>query len=531
MTLGFEMQEDDAVPEKKPAVRRTRKKPVTDVWEIEALLNIGRGCYLLLSQLNNPPSAPLVVAASSAKVAASLQVQCGVQTPALFAQAASAETEAGNTAQVVCVLSDVSEEARPVQLVMALQGGERLSATQAPLELRPDNTEALRGLLERFTEPLKSMMRHEKTGASPVKDFLRVFETYAASLKKPVQGAFERIDENGLAHGWALNRLNPKQRVQVGVYEGKRLVGWATTQLERPALKAAQKSGAKPGFEIRLSPQVFDGKPHLLNAFVMGTEQALAGGPLAFQSALVKPVPDAGILGYDKSVSLMAASAIGVAPDDAAKQAEMQAQMAIVCVLMELGSHELALKLLEKWSEQGQCKSLLEFKIAECEMLLKKDEAASKRFAAMVKANPETVWGWWGLGEVFFRTGKFKDASKCFSEANRRQPNIPGVLKRAAQLRLKVARQNGVASLSRQQAIALLGECRKMVLIDTGDTEVTELLFDLTLAGDNKKAPIKQFKDHLPETRALIHERLVLETLCEFLGNPTAGMKPTGSNT
>ncbi len=299
MTLGFEMEEGDANPDKKPALKRARKKPAQVVWATEALLNIGRGRYLLFSQLQNAQSAPLAVAATSAKMPGTLQVQCGAQTPALFAYTA-ADSDADKTRQFVCVLSDVSEAAGPVQLVMALQGGERLSASQTILSLKSDNTETVSQLALQFAEPLNAMVQHEKAGNSPIKDFLRVFQKYASSVKSPVEGLFERIDENGLAQGWALNRLNPAQRLQVGVYEGERLVGWAVAHLPRPALKTSQKSNSKAGFEIKLSPVVFDGKPHSLNAFVMGTEQALPGGPIAFKSVEIKPTPDAGILGYDK---------------------------------------------------------------------------------------------------------------------------------------------------------------------------------------------------------------------------------------
>lgn len=527
MTLGFEMEKGDATPAKKPTVKRTRKKLVETAWIVEALLKIGRGRYLLFSQLQNAQSAPLAVAATSAKVPGTLQVQCGAQTPALFSHTAADDAEAHQESRFVCVLSDVSEEAGAVQLVLALQGGERLSSTQSVLNLKSDNTEAVSQLALRFAEPLNAMMQHEKAGASPIKDFLRVFQKYASSVKSPVEGLFERIDENGLASGWAFNRLNPTQRLQVGVYEGERLVGWAVAHLPRPALKTSQKSDPKVGFEIKLSPVVFDGKPHSLNAFIMGTEQALAGGPIAFKSAEIKPAPDAGILGYDKSVKLIAASGDG--SEAPAKQAELQAQMATVCVLMEGGFYTPALKLMENWPDQGQHRGLIEFKKAECEMLLKQYEAANKRFAALVKSAPEAVWGWWGLGEVFFRMEKFKYASKCFSEANRRQPDVPGILKRLAQLRLKVVKQNGVASLSKQQASGLLEDCRKMIVIDGNNAEAVEILFDLTAMANQKKSPPKWFKDHKPEVRELIHARLALETLCTFITSQNMDNKKSGS--
>ena len=77
-------------------------------------MKIGRGRYLLLSQLAHATAAPLALSASSAKAAGALQVQCDVNMPALFAHVVSSATEADTTVQLACVLSDVSDAVQPV---------------------------------------------------------------------------------------------------------------------------------------------------------------------------------------------------------------------------------------------------------------------------------------------------------------------------------------------------------------------------------------------------------------------------------
>jgi hypothetical protein len=118
----------------------------------------------------------------------------------------------------------------------------------------------------------------------------------------PVTGAFERIEPNGIAVGWARDMNSQNAPIAVHVYvdgpagAGGTFVGTATANLSR--------SDRSPGFRFAIPTQYWDGRPHRVFIYgiaasgVAADNVVLAGSPQTFasQSSVVRL--DNGVIGF-----------------------------------------------------------------------------------------------------------------------------------------------------------------------------------------------------------------------------------------
>lgn len=92
-------------------------------------------------------------------------------------------------------------------------------------------------------------------------------------------GAFDGVDNNGVARGWAFDADNPSANVTITVYKDGVSVGTVGTGVARPDLLAGypQFTGqGNAGFALTLPASVRDGAEHYIMAGAGG--QALPGG-------------------------------------------------------------------------------------------------------------------------------------------------------------------------------------------------------------------------------------------------------------
>ncbi len=100
----------------------------------------------------------------------------------------------------------------------------------------------------------------------------------AAPTRPGFAGHFDGID-NAVAHGWALNLVDPTQPLAVEIVQAGRVIAAGRADLPRPDVIAAGLPGAAAGFRLRLPLNQAALAQSPLVARLAGTDTVLAGSP------------------------------------------------------------------------------------------------------------------------------------------------------------------------------------------------------------------------------------------------------------
>ena len=79
--------------------------------------------------------------------------------------------------------------------------------------------------------------------------------------------------------GWAWDRMRPEEAIKVDIYDGNVLLVTVAADQLRQDLNEAQMGNDLHGFEYALPENLKDGKPHLIQVTIAGTDLSLRGTP------------------------------------------------------------------------------------------------------------------------------------------------------------------------------------------------------------------------------------------------------------
>ena len=98
---------------------------------------------------------------------------------------------------------------------------------------------------------------------------------------KPVafQGSLDVADCDRLV-GWAANKDQAKEVIEVEFYEGERLIAQVAADAPRPDLVSGGFGDGKHGFTLATPAQLKDGRPHTISARIAGTRFELSNSPV-----------------------------------------------------------------------------------------------------------------------------------------------------------------------------------------------------------------------------------------------------------
>lgn len=333
----------------------------------------------------------------------------------------------------------------------------------------------------------------------------------AQSTDLKVVGSIEKIDSNAMVHGWVYCVNYPEQRLQVGIYNDQKMVGWALAHLSRSDLNLPVSSGNKVGFQIQLSPAVCNKKAHSLQAYVIGSELIPFGHIFEYQSAEQKTVHYQGFLDQTRLKKALYSMSESF---ESQEKRRFYYGLETVCVLMECDYFDAALLLMDKWPTLFRDHVLSKLKRAECEIKLQKNEVAAQRLIKMVKEYSDQPLVWCLLIDMLIKKEKYSQAEQCFKELDTLVNGNSDIYSLILGLKLKCYQAAGIEGLSHHQKLNLSAQCQQVLLIDDENRFASALLFQLNQINSDKQ---KNFFQQQKYCQDLIHETIVLNTWLEIL--------------
>jgi hypothetical protein len=98
------------------------------------------------------------------------------------------------------------------------------------------------------------------------------------------EGWIDHADREAIA-GWACDRRAPDRVLEVEVRDGGRPIAVLPAGLHRLDLAAAGMGAGRHAFRFPVAHVLRDGRPHVLDVYVRGTDVALRGGPVELAAA------------------------------------------------------------------------------------------------------------------------------------------------------------------------------------------------------------------------------------------------------
>ncbi|WP_430232907.1 hypothetical protein, partial [Nitrosomonas communis] len=114
----------------------------------------------------------------------------------------------------------------------------------------------------------------------------------SVSLSKPlieehINGHLDKCEASGI-HGWACNKNDPSNPLEIEVLADGLLIGRSVANLFREDLLALGVGYGNHGFKIEPPAALFDGKQHLIEAQEVSTGHMLPNSPMIFKAVLFK---------------------------------------------------------------------------------------------------------------------------------------------------------------------------------------------------------------------------------------------------
>jgi hypothetical protein len=92
-------------------------------------------------------------------------------------------------------------------------------------------------------------------------------------------GSYDGITDGNVLYGWARLKEQPGKQVEVGFYEGDKLVATALADQDVPEVTEQSPFLARHGFLCPVPDSLRDGKPHVIRARIVGTSCLLSNTP------------------------------------------------------------------------------------------------------------------------------------------------------------------------------------------------------------------------------------------------------------
>lgn len=277
-----------------------------------------------------------------------------------------------------------------------------------------------------------------------------------------VVGHFDLIVDE-CAYGWAFQPDAAGKRLTVEIICENNVVGRGEASLLRDDLVQAGIGDGYHHFDLPLSCELYDGKPHMLTAREALTGTPLAGGPHIFTAA---PQPKiAEMISRDQGVSLLRDILLQAEfARHRPRAANILKAFLFASLLQEIGDTEQARSAYQAMAEHLGSNALLHCKIAETWLLQNEPAKALQAYQKAASEDLRLYWTHLGIGNAHRLLGDPIAAEDAVQTALALQPDNPDIQARLAQIQaeaIPTRTQSLVDSGKREEAIQVL---KKMVL-------------------------------------------------------------------